>query len=759
MSKNMKVQIEVTAKDNASPVLNKAAKEAEKSFKQTGQIAQQSSKTQAEAARKAAQAREVLGVRSERTIQRELMQTRAAYERLKRSGVASQNELRRAAEATKNRVRELNAELGKTPFADKARGVGRGMMSIGAGVAAGAMVMREPVKNQMDFDRRLAMVSNTAFSDRDVAGRIEGKKTLFDAVQKAVTEGGGTKEDALSSLDTLLASGAVSTDTALKLLPTLQKGAVATGASSEDMARIAISAMQQFGIKEEDIGLVLDKAVAAGQAGNFELADMARWLPSQMASAKQAGLSGMEGFERLLIANQQARVTAGSSDEAGNNLVNLLAKITAKETNDRFKNLKYTDAKTGKTKGIDFAKSMEHYKGKGQDSLQAFMSIMDDVVGSDKRYQELQAKLKTAKGEEQQRLLAELTNLVEGTAIGQIVSDQQALRALLGMKNGVQLEEEVKQKLHNSAGELEKSHAVIRDTNSHKVEALKNTTEFAQMENFEKVNNVLGELSQQLADYGKEYPNLTQFLVGAKDAVFAFGAALVASSILDFLAGNNPKGFGNLAKDMFKNTATKTVTQGAGTLATGASGAVSMTGLATLAATGLFFAGAAAGKTPYDAQQEAQKEKRAEAEKQFYQSISPKSPSAFAYGEVSMGGIKPTHNYHGAHVIANRLNDNEVAKERGKQGTLNEAEVKARLDRNQAVIDSQIRPQVEGVTSALATYQTDFQAFGQSLSMGIEVGLASQSHTIANNITVELDGRVIAEQVSEQQFNFNKRMQ
>lgn len=758
MSKNMKVQIEVTAKDSASPVLNKAAKEAEKSFKQTGQVAQQSSKTQADAARKAAQAREVLGVRSERTIQRELMQTRAAYERLKRSGVASQNELRRAAEATKNRVRELNAELGKTSFADKARGAGRGMMSIGAGVAAGAMVMREPVKNQMDFDRRLAMVSNTAFSDRDVAGRIKGKETLFDAVQKAVTEGGGTKEDALSSLDTLLASGAVSADTALKLLPTLQKGAVATGASSEDMARIAISAMQQFGIKEEDIGLVLDKAVAAGQAGNFELKDMARWLPSQMASAKQAGLSGMEGFERLLIANQQARVTAGSSDEAGNNLVNLLAKITAKETNDRFKNLKYTDAKTGKTKGIDFAKSMEHYKGKGQDSLQAFMSIMDDVVGSDKRYQELQAKLKTAKGEEQQRLLAELTNLVEGTAIGQIVSDQQALRALLGMKNGVQLEEEVKQKLHNSTGELEKSHAVIRDTNSHKVEALKNTTEFAQMENFEKVNNVLGELSQQLADYGKEYPNLTQFLVGAKDAVFAFGAALAASSVMDMLGG----GKGKLLSKATQTVASGGVTAATGTAARGAGGMLSggaATGLATLAGAGLFFAGAAAGKTPYDARQEADKEKRAEAEKQFYQSISPKSPSAFAYGGVSMGGIKPTHNYHGAYVIANRLNDNEVAKERSKQGTLNEAEVKARLDRNQSVIDNQLRPQVEGVTSALATYQTDFQAFGQSLSVGIEAGLASQSHTIANNITVELDGRVIAEQVSEQQFNFNKRMQ
>lgn len=757
MSKNMKVQIEVTAKDSASPVLNKAAKEAEKSFKQTGQIAQQSSKTQADAARKAAQAREVLGVRSERTIQRELMQTRAAYERLKRSGVASQNELRRAAEATKNRVRELNAELGKTSFADKARGVGRGMMSIGAGVAAGAMVMREPVRNQMDFDRRLAMVSNTAFSDRDVAGRIKGKETLFDAVQKAVTEGGGTKEDALSSLDTLLASGAVSADTALKLLPTLQKGAVATGASSEDMARIAISAMQQFGIKEEDIGLVLDKAVAAGQAGNFELADMARWLPQQMAAAKQAGLSGMEGFERLLIANQQARVTAGTSDEAGNNLVNLLAKITSKETNERFEKLEYKDHKTGKTKGIDFAKSMEYYKGKGQDSLQAFMSIMDDVVGSDKRYQELQTKLKTAKGEEQQRLFNELTNLVEGTAIGQIVSDRQALMALLGIKNNVQLGEAVQKDVQNAAGATETSHAVVRNTNAHKVEALKNTAEFAQMQNFEKVNNVLGELSQQLADYGKEYPNLTQFLVGAKDAVFAFGAALAASSVMDMLGGGKGK---------LLSKATQTVASGGVTAATGtaarAGGMLSgraATGLATLAGAGLFFAGAAAGKTPYDAQQEAQKEQRAEAEKQFYQSISPKSPSAFAYGGVSMGGIKPTHNYHGAYVIANRLNDNEVAKERGKQGALNEAEVKARLDRNQSVIDNQIRPQVEGVTSALATYQTDFQAFGQSLSMGIEAGLASQSHTIANNITVELDGRVIAEQVSEQQFNFNKRMQ
>ena len=669
--------------------------------------------------------------------------------------MASQNELRRASEQTKQRIKELNAELGKSSFGDKAASVGRGLMGVGAGVAAGAMVMREPARNQMDFDRRLAMVANTAYSDRDVQGRIAGKKELFDAVQKAVTVGGGSKEEALNSLDTMLASGVVSADTAINLLPTLQKAAVATGASSDDIAKIAISSMQQMGISEQDIGKVLDMAVAAGQAGQFELADMARWLPQQMAAGKQAGLSGVDGFARLLVANQQARVTAGSSDEAGNNLVNLLAKITSKETNDRFKNIKYKDPKTGKEKGVDFAKSMEHYKGKGQDSLQAFMSIMDDVVGGDVRYQELQQKLKTAKGDEQAKLFKELTDLVEGTAIGQIISDRQALMAMLGIKNNVQMGKDTWDKIAKSDGAAEISHAVVRDTNAHKTESLKNAAEFAEMKNFEKVNNVLGSLSEQLVKYANEYPNLTQFLVGAKDAVFAFGAALAASSVLDLLTGKNPKGLGNLAKGVFglADKAAATTTTATATKFT----AGSSSSLATITGVGLGLYGATEGFVPYMAKQEAEKEKRAEAEKKFREQHSHK-PSVFTYGNAAMGGIKPQHNYHGAHVIAERLNDNKIAQERVKQGTLSEAEMKSRLERNQAIIDGEIRPSIEATTSSLLNYQADFRAFGQSISMAIEAGLTSQSHTLANNITLEVDGRVLAEYVSNEQFNFNKRM-
>ncbi|MCW9699713.1 phage tail tape measure protein [Avibacterium sp. 20-129] len=770
MAKNMKVQLELSAKDNASVVLKQAAKSAEKTFKDTERAAQQSGNAQEQSVQRAAnatqaankkieqsyrnarkvaadvaKARETLGVRSENAIQREINQTRAAYERLKRSGVASQNELRRASEATKNRVRELNAELGKTSFGDKAGSFGRGLMSVGAGVMAGAAVVSQPARNQMSFDRRLAMVANTAFAERDVKGRIEGKKELFDAVQKAVEVGGGSKEEALASLDKLLASGAVSAETAMNLLPTLQKGSVATGATPEDMASIAISAMQQFGIQEADIGRVLDMAVAAGQAGNFELADMARWLPQQMAAAKSIGLQDLEGFETLLVANQQARVTAGTSDEAGNNLVNLLAKITAKETKDRLEKLEYKD-KNGKIKSIDYMKSMEHYKGKGQDSLQAFMSVIEDTVVNNDQYKNLQQRLKTAKGEEAKKLLDQMTDLIEASAIGQVISDRQAVMALVAIRNNKELGEAVRKDVKNSDGAVETSHAVVRDTADYKTDDLKNTAEFAQMKNFEKVNNVLGDLSQQLTNYAKEYPNLTEYLVGAKDAVFTFGAALAASSLMDLLTGKfgGKNGKGSLVSSAID-------------LATSRKGL--KFGLGSLAATGVGFGlyGAAEGRITYAAKSEADREKYADAAKKFHQSIQPKVTQTFKYG-IPADTQPPLKPYHGGYIIAERLQDNEIAKERLKQGTLTTEELKARTERNQSIIQGVIKPQVDSVTQTLSTYQADFQAFGATISAGLEAGLAAQSHTIANQITVELDGSVVAEKVAEYQFKFNKRM-
>nr|DAX53046.1 MAG TPA: minor tail protein [Caudoviricetes sp.] len=753
---NMDVSLTLKAKDYASGVVKSVENSVSKSTKNIENQAQRSATTQQRAVRQTAQVteqsyrqiqqaarnREMLGVRSERSIQNEINRTRAAYDNLKRSGIASGRELDRAAVATKRRIAELNAEMGKVSMGQRLGNIGRGIAGLAAGATAAGMVLAQPMKKQMDYDRSLAMTANTAFAERDVAGRIAGKAELNRAVKSAVEIGGGTKEDALGALDTMLASGAVKADTAMKLLPTLQKGATATGASTDDLAKIAISAMQQFDISEDKIGEVLDKAVAAGQAGNFELADMARWLPKQMASGKSAGLSGMSGFEALLVGNQQARVTAGTSDEAGNNFANLLAKLTSKETNERFKNLKIK-GKDGKEHGVDFIASMEAQKKKGKNSIEAFMSIMDQVIGQDDKYRELQKKLKGAKKEDQAKLLGEMANLVEGTAIGQVISDREALMALLGIRNNVSLGKEVKESLDKSEGAVDTSHAVIKDTNSYKVEDAKNNVDFAQMEGMKGFNDALGDVSVKIAEYAKSYPDLTGKIVTAGTVVAALSAAAItAAGSLRLLGGKGGLGLG-VGDALSKGAG---VTGAAGGVATAANTA-KMGRLAKFGRGGLpllVFGAMLEGSenyAPYMAQQEEQQEafdaQHKDAKQQFYASAYP-AKSVFQYAPPVPPPEKSVWSLaNGGYALGDAAKRKEIADERLKRGTLTQDEYNRRVQ--------------------VPDYKTEFQQLGTTISEGMKQAVESQNFTIQNQIRVDLDGRTIAESTSENQYRELKR--
>ena len=752
---NMDLSLTLKAKDYASGVIKSVENSVSKSTKNIENQAQRSATTQQRAVRQTAQVteqsyrqiqqavrnREMLGVRSERSIQNEINRTRAAYDQLKRSGIASGRELDRAAVATKRRIAELNAEMGKVSIGQRLGNIGRGIAGLAAGATAAGMVLAQPMKKQMDYDRSLAMTANTAFAERDVAGRIAGKAELNNAVKSAVEIGGGTKEDALGALDTMLASGAVKAETAMKLLPTLQKGATATGASTDDLAKIAISAMQQFDIKEDQIGEVLDKAVAAGQAGNFELADMARWLPQQMAAGKSAGLKGMSGFEALLVANQQARVTAGTSDEAGNNLVNLLAKLTAKETSDRFRKLDIK-GKDGKDHGVDFIASMEAQKKKGKNSIEAFMSIMDQVIGQDGKYQALQKKLKNAKKEDQVQVLNEMTNLVEGTAIGQIISDRQALMALLGIRNNVSLGKEVKESLDKSEGAVETSHAVIKDTNSYKVEDAKNNVDFAQMEGMKGFNDALGDVSVKIAEYAKAYPDLTGKVVTAGTVVAALSAAAItAAGSLRLLGGKGGLGLG--VGDVLGKGAGITGAAGGAT----AANAAKMGRLAKFGRGGLplLVFGAmlegAENYAPYMAQKEEEHEAfdatTNNAKQKIYAAAYP-NKKAFQYAPSVPAPEKSVWSLaSGGYALGDAAKRKEIADERLKRGTLTQEEYNRRVQ--------------------VPDYKAEFQQLGNTITEGMKQAVESQNFTIQNQIRVDLDGRTIAENTSENQYRELKR--
>nr|DAR93735.1 MAG TPA: minor tail protein [Caudoviricetes sp.] len=747
----MDLSLTLKAKDYASSVVKSVESSVSKSTKNIENQAKRSATAQQTAIRQtakvteqsyrqiqqAARSRETIGVRSERSIQNEINRTRAAYDQLKRSGIASCRELDRAAMATKRRIAELNAEMGKVSMGQRLGNIGRGIAGVAAGATAAGMVLAQPMKKQMDYDRSLAMTANTAFAERDVAGRIAGKTELNNAVKSAVEIGGGTKEDALGALDTMLASGAVKADTAMKLLPTLQKGATATGASTDDLAKIAISAMQQFGISEDHIGEVLDKAVAAGQAGNFELADMARWLPQQMAAGKAAGLSGMAGFEALLMANQQARVTAGTSDEAGNNLVNLLAKLTSKETADRFKKIEIK-GKDGKTHGVDFIASMEAQKKKGKNSIEAFMSIMDQVVGQDGKYQELQKKLKGAKKEDQAKLLEEMTNLVEGTAIGQIISDRQALMALLGIRNNVSLGKEVKESLDKSEGAVDTSHAVIKDTNSYKVEDAKNNVDFAQMEGMKGFNDALGDISVKIAEYAKTYPDLTTKIATAGTVVAALSAAAIAASgSLRLLGGHGGLGLGMgdvLGGGMSSKAGAAAGVGKAGKFFKIGGGTALGVGVGALMVASDNYVHA---KAVEEAQQEKFNAETKESQQAFYAAAYP-SKSIYQYTPPTKEQRKSVWSIaSGGYALGDAARRKEIADERLKLGTLTQAEYDKRVQ--------------------IPDYKAELAQLGTTISEGMKQAVESQNFTIQNQIRVDLDGRVIAESTSENQYRELKR--
>ena len=481
--------------------------------------------------RQAAGARSRLGMRSEQEIQREISRTRQAYQTLVNSGKASQRELQRAARMTRDRVRELNAEMGKTTKLAHLSKWGKAAGTMAAGVYGAVRTLKEPIQQRRDFDLNLAYAANTAYSDRDVKGRIAGKQDLYNTVKQTVSSNGGSRDQALEALNAMIASGVVEIDVAKKLLPVIQRTSVASGTDSGEIAQIAISAMQQYQIKPEEVKLALDKAMAAGQAGQFELTDMAKWLPKAMAATANGGMNGLKDFDILLRALQQSRITAGGADEGGNNFVNLAAKITSSDAVNRFARAEYVDKNGKRHRGINLAQSLLKHKEQGENTLDAFMHIVDEYMTSNKQYQQLQAKINAATNDtEKKQLLEKQVSILGGTAVGELVADRQALMALLAIKNNKSFGDDVMKELQNAKGTIDTAHAVIQDTTYAKQQNFNNTKEFGAMESLRGLDGTLGDVNQKLADYGNQYPTLGKMIGGTSVAFNALTTAAMAAA-------------------------------------------------------------------------------------------------------------------------------------------------------------------------------------------------------------------------------------
>lgn len=572
MAGNFKVGMTLTAKDEASQVLEKGKKKVvkategvEKATKKAGQEQKRtddesinSTKRVVTELQRAARARETLGIRSEHEIRREIALTEASYNRLARSGVMSAREQARAWRATKEQIRELKREMRGVGTLAKASNIGGNVLTIGGGIAAGAAIMAQPVKKQMSYERRLAMMANTAFSNGGLEGRRAGLEQMKSSIRNAVTYGGGTKEDAAETLDALLKED-ISFETANKWLPDLMKYATASGASPIDLAKIAIKGKQVFGFSDEDIPDVLNMAIAAGKAGGFELSDMARWLPAQLAAAQAAGMKGKDDFARMLALNEVAAITAGSSDEAGNNVVNLLAKLTSKDIENAAAGIDLNG------KGIDLPGTLTEAREKGLDPVETLSLVIDKVAAKDKRYTDLQKKLAstTDKGEKA-AIYESMTKILEGFAVGKLVADRQALMALVAYRNNPEYRKKVEDAVNQQrtlpegqrAGDVD--FKFMSGTNDFKTEQAKNTLEFSQMDSVKKLADASGTVADAISWAGEKFPGLTTAVVGATTAIEAMTAAALTWAGIKILTGGKTGGkAGEVIGDVIENTVKK----------------------------------------------------------------------------------------------------------------------------------------------------------------------------------------------------------
>jgi len=511
MSVNVEVKLKLS--DGATRGITKAAELQQKALRQSENLTVQSNNRQRSSYEKLSQAREVLGVRGERAVQREIQHTEAAYKRLAASGALSAKELNRAYDAQLKKVRELKSELGAANKLQIA-------MTVGAAVGAGGYVIKGAASKAMSFDERLASMANTAFAERDVSGRKVGMKELEAVINRSTQRGigGGTRDQAAEALDAMIAKNVLGYQKSVDFLPTVMKTATGANAAPVDIANLtSVLEGQRIVGSDKELRTALNMITASGQAGGFEIKDQAKWLSQQLPLAAKSGLMGLDGLQKVLTMNQAAILTSGSTDEAGNNVKNLLAKLSSKDTATDFD-------KAGRG---DLGKYLMDQRVKGVDAVTAWMNIIDKEAANNPQMKAVMAKLKVSKDKtEQKELIESLNALSEGSVIGKYFQDMQAMGALMGLRNKsvVNSVDTAISRNRTEYGVNDVNYELMSGTASAQVRAAEQAKDAGTKAAMDNLTPTIGKLAGQFADLATKHPALA-------------GAATLAATALTYLAG------------------------------------------------------------------------------------------------------------------------------------------------------------------------------------------------------------------------------
>lgn len=134
-----------------------------------------------------------------------------------------------------------------------------------------------------------------------------------------------------------LAANGLPIDEIMTMLPAVARTSLASDSEPADVANAAVAARDKMKIAPQDMQLAFDKMVLGGNLGQFEFKDMSAHLPTVLAYASQAGLTGFPGLDKVIAMLQATRADTGDPSSAATNLQNVFAKMRSEETERNFK--------------------------------------------------------------------------------------------------------------------------------------------------------------------------------------------------------------------------------------------------------------------------------------------------------------------------------------------------------------------------------------------------------------------------------------
>ncbi|WP_164547452.1 MULTISPECIES: phage tail tape measure protein [unclassified Bosea (in: a-proteobacteria)] len=220
-------------------------------------------------------------------------------------------------------------------------------------------------KQFADVDRQISRIGVTAnASAADLAGvrkQIEG--IAYETAQSSGKVTGG--------LDVLVAQGR-SLKEGLEFLPSVARTAAAAGAEIDDIAKSADAVSSNFKIAGKDMQSAFDIMAEGGKAGQFELKDMAQYLPGLAPAASAAGFSGTKGLTEMVAMLQVMRKGSGSASAAESSMSNIFQKMETEETAKKFKKM-----------GVDLAAGLAKGRKEGRNLVEVFEELTAQALKGD----------------------------------------------------------------------------------------------------------------------------------------------------------------------------------------------------------------------------------------------------------------------------------------------------------------------------------------------------------------------------------------